>query len=465
MRYSLLLPLVIVLFLQSCKETNFKSAFGQKASVGGQIIQMIPGAKLEFRGERSREISISKGGTFKLDTLLPNSGFYYLAYDQLQLPIYLENGKIVDVSFSPTKHKGEPKFKGDHTSENNFLQAFEEYKVKNQPADFEAFYTMEEPAFTDTLEKQFLLFNQFVQNYQQKNGTFSEGFATLIQKDLDFTSAGVKLIYPTYYAFFKKNKKLALSENYDSFLQNLKIDDEKNLQLPPYREFIKFFVEYQVGKDQDTSKTSLEKSFAQISSNFKDSKVKAYLSYQIMKEAIDNNVNDVTPLITEFATIQPDDRYLKEINKAYEAWLPLLAGRPAPDFEYEDARGKKIKLSALKGKVVYIDVWATWCGPCLAELPYLEDLQRTFTKNKDISFMSVSIDQDKTAWLTMLKKKSLKGLRLIADQNWQSKIVTDYQIQGIPRFIIIGKDGNIVDANAYRPSNEKLVQKLTKALR
>jgi hypothetical protein len=101
----------------------------------------------------------------------------------------------------------------------------------------------------------------------------------------------------------------------------------------------------------------------------------------------------------------------------------------------------------------------------LRELPHLEKLQEHYSKSQDIVFVSISIDQDKNAWAAMLKDRQMKGTQLIADNAWSSKIVSDYRINGIPRFLIIGRDGNIVDANAVRPSSKKLISILDKAIK
>lgn len=122
-------------------------------------------------------------------------------------------------------------------------------------------------------------------------------------------------------------------------------------------------------------------------------------------------------------------------------------------------------MSDLKGKYVYIDVWATWCGPCIAEIPSLKKVEEDYN-NKNIQFVSISIDVEKDyeKWKTMIAEKELGGIQLMADNNWQSKFVQDYAINGIPRFILIDADGKIVSADAPRPSDPKLRTMLNNVL-
>lgn len=135
-------------------------------------------------------------------------------------------------------------------------------------------------------------------------------------------------------------------------------------------------------------------------------------------------------------------------------------GEKASDFTYPDTNGKLVSLSDFKGKVVYLDVWATWCGPCMKEVPHLNKLEKELHSNKGIVFMSVSIDEekDKQQWLRMVKDREMGGVQLFA--SGRSKITNDYKITKIPRFMIFNRNGNIHTIDAPRPSDPKLKQLL-----
>lgn len=144
--------------------------------------------------------------------------------------------------------------------------------------------------------------------------------------------------------------------------------------------------------------------------------------------------------------------------------LPL--GKTSPTFnDFENFKGGTTSLSDLKGKNVYVDVWATWCGPCIAEIPSLKKLEHDYA-GKNIAFVSMSIDDDrrhgdswdqaKANWKKMVADKDLGGIQIYAPNGWQTQFIRDYKINGIPRFILIDTEGKIVDANAPRPSSEKI---------
>ena len=180
-------------------------------------------------------------------------------------------------------------------------------------------------------------------------------------------------------------------------------------------------------------------------------------------------LNDATDLDPEVLKLEQESN-LKMIvffNDNYEVeHNRLMAFKPgtiSPKFNYPDVNGNLVSLDDLKGKYVYVDVWATWCAPCKREIPFLKELNMQY-KGRDLEIVSLSIDKldDKEKWLAMVKDENLQGIQLLANQEWNSDFVRDYNIQGIPRFILIDKEGKIVDADAPRPSDPRLIELLNK---
>ncbi|OUR91809.1 hypothetical protein A9Q87_08355 [Flavobacteriales bacterium 34_180_T64] len=163
--------------------------------------------------------------------------------------------------------------------------------------------------------------------------------------------------------------------------------------------------------------------------------------------------------------------------KSYKGYLSgkiaLLEAMPkgmaSPVFEnYINHKGGNTSLSDLKGKYVYVDVWATWCGPCKREIPSLKKIEEQY-HGKNIEFVSISVDDEKRsgtkekafeAWTKMVNDKELGGIQLFSDNAWQSDFVKNYKINGIPRFILIDPEGNVVSPDAPRPSSPQLIELL-----
>ncbi|MCL1974467.1 MAG: TlpA family protein disulfide reductase [Bacteroidetes bacterium] len=136
----------------------------------------------------------------------------------------------------------------------------------------------------------------------------------------------------------------------------------------------------------------------------------------------------------------------------------FLAAQPdTRNFSAYDREGKKVSLSDFKGKVVLVDVWATWCAPCKAEIPYLKELEKAY-HDKEVVVMSISIDPatDKPKWTNFIKKENLTGVQLFGGDGPKSEIVRLHGINAIPRFLLYNKKGELVNANAPRPSDPAL---------
>lgn len=163
---------------------------------------------------------------------------------------------------------------------------------------------------------------------------------------------------------------------------------------------------------------------------------------------------------------QRDRMFFSYLNSNYEKVhtfkVKLAKGKPSPVFEnYENFAGGSSSLSDYKGNYVYIDIWATWCGPCKAQIPFLKNLEKDF-HGKNIKFISISVDNvdgrrgSYESWKKMVKEQQLGGVQLFADNDFNSTFIREYDINSIPRFILIDPEGNIIDADAIKPSNPSI---------
>lgn len=159
-------------------------------------------------------------------------------------------------------------------------------------------------------------------------------------------------------------------------------------------------------------------------------------------------------------SFEQEEKFLLDYYKQKVA-AKKMEGVVSPSFDYENHKGGKTKLEDLRGKYVYIDVWATWCGPCLAEIPHLKKVEEKY-HGKNIEFVSISVDTDKDheKWKKMVVSKELGGIQLFADKNWTSDFIKAFGINAIPRFILIGPDGKVIKADAARPSSASLTELL-----
>lgn len=135
-------------------------------------------------------------------------------------------------------------------------------------------------------------------------------------------------------------------------------------------------------------------------------------------------------------------------------------GTSAPDITLNTRDGKQLQLSSLlkNGKFTYIDVWATWCGPCCKEIPHLEKLVEKYKGNDKVQFISISVDSNVAAWEKKLDNDKPQWAQYILTQENDKIFSKDWGITGIPRFIMIDAEGNIFNADASRPSEDKTAE-------
>ncbi len=459
----LLAILFLFAFLLSCKKgpKSFKPSI---TTIEGQISSM-ESPNVKFQGISEQNLLLGANGKFSLATELSEAGIYKIIMGYQSLNIYLEPGNKVSFA-SDYRNPAITKFEGDHALENNYLIAYEKVKQESIEDDFKTLYSLDEESFLKKIEERTQKIILHQQNFQKDNAAFSQIFGEILSEDISYDASIMKLNYSAYYEYFNPDSTLKLTDTYDSFLQNVEPDNEANLLIPSFRSFLPLYIAFRASQDS----TSIDKSetfrkFQVISNKLTNNTIKEIAAYELLKEAIQSEPNGVAEVISDYSKLQTNAQYNQEINEMFNTWKHLIKGNPAPEWKYKDLKNKEVSLSSFKNKVVYIDVWATWCGPCLRELPHLEKLQELYASTQDLVFVSISIDQDKKAWEAMVKDKNMKGIQLFADQAWSSKIVSDYRINGIPRFLIIGKDGMIVDANALRPSAKKLINVLDKALK
>lgn len=157
------------------------------------------------------------------------------------------------------------------------------------------------------------------------------------------------------------------------------------------------------------------------------------------------------------------EQQVAQIESGIREYEVIASGKKsAPEIDLESPEGKKIKLSSLRGKVVLIDFWASWCGPCRKENPNVVKLYNKY-KNKGFTIYSVSLDTDVSSWTHAIEQDGLIWPSHVSDLlGWKTDLVKLYKFQGIPHTVLVGKDGNII-AEGLR--GQALENKLAEILR
>ena len=160
-------------------------------------------------------------------------------------------------------------------------------------------------------------------------------------------------------------------------------------------------------------------------------------------------------------------------NRRARRWSPFQAGGspedPAqpghgytvPDFQVTDLDGKPLSVASYKGKVVMIDFWATWCGPCIQELP---NLMKAYEKyhGKGFEIIGISLDNEKEKLTTFIKEKNMTWPQYFDGKGWQSDLAAKYGVNSIPATYLLDKEGKIIAKGLRGDALEKALEPILK---
>ena len=132
---------------------------------------------------------------------------------------------------------------------------------------------------------------------------------------------------------------------------------------------------------------------------------------------------------------------------------------PAIDFKLPTSKGDSISLSQFRGKVVLLDFWASWCGPCRIANKHLVKIFPNYC-GKNIVFLSVSLDEKPSDWLSAVKKDKLSWLQLIDQKAWNSPVAAAWDVNSIPATFLIDQEGNVIARNLMCTALESGINKL-----
>ena len=157
----------------------------------------------------------------------------------------------------------------------------------------------------------------------------------------------------------------------------------------------------------------------------------------------------------------PNDKNVIMFHEVVERMLSTNIGQFAPEISLASPDGKEIALSSLKGKLVLIDFWASWCGPCRKEMPNVVKIYSKF-KNKGFEIYGVSLDQDKEKWMEAITKDGINWPQVSDLKYWDNVAAKIYNVQGIPYTVLIDKDGKIIAKNLRGQELEKKIAEVLK---
>ncbi|MEA1876684.1 MAG: TlpA disulfide reductase family protein [Bacteroidota bacterium] len=378
-------------------------------------------------------------------------GNYYIISEKDYALMYIAPGMQLDIYIDKENFIESLFFAGAGSDINNYI--VDKTRISKQAGA--EIYSKDADAFR-TYADSLLAVQQSLLNEQLKDD-IEDSFWLQEEGDLLYGWAQSLSNYPSYHKYYAKVESVELTESFSSYKEQLDINSSKYLTSTAFKNYVSLEVREASGakakglEDVNTGLLRLQTAVEMITNqdvlnDFLASAVMGRLQWT----ALDELQDEIDFLISNCS----DTTRIAEFYVEYEAWKKLAKGQPAFNFEGHDLEGNLVKFSDFKGKYVYVDVWATWCGPCVYEIPFLKTLEADY-HDRNIVFISYSIDSDKDAWLKYVPENELGGVQIIGENAWQSKLAKEFKIVGVPTFMFFDPDGNIINIKMTRPSNQK----------
>lgn len=389
---------------------------------------------------------IGKEGIFTFNTKIVQQGFYTIGVNKKhQFPLYLKSGDHVNIEILD----GQAWLSGKNTKENRILYDWENIvaKVRSESFFSDQIPTARRMAYSDffpLLEKVAGQMQSCLVKVNTGNKKFDRLMKNKIRCDMDFYALRYLKVHRLF--FFEMS---ALPLYYQKIISKDKYRDCALLQLPWGRqmllEYMDFAFRYDPARDYSDEKALSYLGKDCLKGEYLLSNAERYKSYDEYTQMLDKYEN--------YFVLPLQKVRLEAVSRKLAYSKPGVA---APDFACYDRNEKRIILSDFRGKVVVLDVWATWCEPCRKQMPYMIKLEKEY-RGKEIVFITMCIGAtvERATWLKLLGKYKLEGIQVFMP-GWNSQFAKDYKVSGVPRFMVFDKKGNIVSVNAPRPSNPEL---------
>ena len=415
----------------------------------------IQGTVKHYKGE-CLTLSYYEGKHELIDTLqVGKSGKFVYQHDQhlpaslsvmeQKTPLYLEPGDQFSVVIDLKKEGSERViFKGDRLAENNYQYAMSQLASLQE----------------ELVSGEYVAFKDYQKKLDEKARIAQERLEKVADEQIREKWTRLQNVIPLYmgldyYGIVHRVNpdKVVVDPDFTTFVQSIDLNDRNRVDYNVIFGVINWYLDKADKTDtRDRSIRYLERVEKMITDRqIRNEHATAYMNWRLKGKKVTN----MQEVFDKYKTVCTDTASIaacQEKLNVYLNYFKIRNGIEAPDFEMVDVNGQKYRLSDFRGKMVYIDVWATWCAPCKAEIPHVAALHEEFKNDDRIVFISISVDTRAKVWKKMVEEKNLAWQQFIVEGGTNSFFYKQYAIEFIPRFMLIDKNGIIVEVDYMKPS-------------
>jgi thiol-disulfide isomerase/thioredoxin len=437
--------------------------------------------KERFGYEWAGEIPVTNG-QFNKTFDLPASGWIKLRYKDKDRQFFLWRGaKNLTIKFDADFLDGDVELEGDAAVIHRFAVEVKE-KFGSKLTAIWLTEQATDATNVDAMEMEtFALRNDVIHALESSESAFPDDFKKEFKNHLG---------YYYYLSLFKyseaKSKRSSIPKateipkvlieglNWERMNRATELDSEF------FRELLLSFVDYKALEGYDFMKfadrsSAVQEGFNLARENLKDETLQFFLIKTMLGDAQTVQPSLLRQMRESLRSTPNSEVFVKMVEDSLKerlegkdtevvTALKHQVDHDQVDIEVVGLNGKTFKLSDLKGKVVYLDIWASWCGPCRKQFPAAKELKTKLSKKelKNIEFLYISIDNTETVWKLAIEELGIEGTHGLSQGGWGSEVTAKFGVNSIPRYVIIDKQGKVFDGNAPRPSDERLLEILRK---
>lgn len=451
-----LLPFLLIPFFFACTQAE-----KQGATINGKVTNLVSGFFF-LAGTDGAKDSIKLDATGRFTHAVPvlkkMTNYFILVGPQDYIPCTLGPGMDLDVAFDAKDFKASLKFTGKGSDINNYLLA---KSIASGQMDYDIF-KLEPGPFR--LKQDSLLSVQKTLLASTKKEDANDPVWKTEEAEVLFRWANSLAMFEWYHGNIGQIKDYKAPAEFFSYEKELPIDEPAYVTSSAFKEYVSGLVDKSAKLKMDELKR------ANPTQTINSEKIRMETALGMLKNetVLDHYLFDAISTMVQMVEIEgyvqesinfflgkcKDTVLVNGLNRTVAEWKRFSKGQPAFEFSGKDLQGNTIKLSDFKGKYVYVDVWATWCGPCIGEIPYLDTLETDYA-GKNIVFISYSIDEDYAAWAKFIPENKPQRIQIIGGKAWESDLIKNYKIIGVPTFMMFDTEGKIVSTKMTRPSDKK----------
>lgn len=445
---------ILVTFVVSCAKHSNKHSPTNQVIIEG----IFPSAKsdsLKLHNHLSYEFYIKTDSSgFFNDTLNIAKGYYQISHDYKTLisELFLDDNYKIHLTITNSNDYEIDQKNSMGYFENTYLA---KKNIVNQP--FDRLF-----AIADSKnETQFLRFCDSIHNLEQQlfdstKAQMSEYFRQNEQINLETERLRAIASYPGIINYISKTK---VSNSYPNvYSLPIVYGDGAYMTSSNAYLYLNSNINYQVKQLENRNGLSDHQKYWNWVEKHIDNPITAKhflfkngLEWMKTGVKLDSVYNLMTIKFTE-------TKMREDIQTVYNGYKPIARGQSAPNFELPNVKGNLVSLENFRGKLVYIDFWGTYCKPCFNLVPALNQLEAQF-HGKDIVFIGIGMDKDDPLWLKRIEQFHMGGIQLRSESR-EHPFLRHFKVFGIPRFVLLDKEGKIIDAYAKEPDDPELIDQL-----